>query len=57
MEKVFQTNGPREQAGVATVMSNKMDFQPKVSSMRKKDTSYILHSTKCPGKETGEILH
>ena len=30
MEKVFQANGPRKQAEVATLISNKIDFQPKV---------------------------
>ena len=32
---VFQANGPRKQAGVAILISNKIDFQPKVI---KKDT-------------------
>ena len=27
---VFQANGPRKQAGVAILISNKIDFQPKV---------------------------
>jgi hypothetical protein len=30
MEKFFQTNSPRKQAGVAIQISNKIDFQPKV---------------------------
>ena len=29
-KKVFQANGPRKQAGVAILISNKIDFQPKV---------------------------
>jgi hypothetical protein len=29
-KKVFQENGPRKQAGVAILISNKIDFQPKV---------------------------
>jgi exonuclease III len=29
-EKVFQANGPRKQAGVAILISNNIDFQPKV---------------------------
>jgi exonuclease III len=29
-KKVFQANGPRKQAGVAILMTNKIDFQPKV---------------------------
>jgi hypothetical protein len=30
MEKAFQANGPRKQAGVAILISNKIDFQQKV---------------------------
>jgi exonuclease III len=30
LEKVFQTNGPKNQAGVAILISNKIDYQPKV---------------------------
>ena len=30
MEKFFQANGPRKQGGVAILISNKIDFQPKV---------------------------
>jgi exonuclease III len=29
-KKVFQANGPRKQAGVAILISNKLDFQPKI---------------------------
>ena len=29
-EKVFQANGPRKQAGVSILISNKIDFQSKV---------------------------
>lgn len=29
-KKVFQANGPKKQAGVAILVSNKMDFQPKL---------------------------
>jgi exonuclease III len=29
-KKVFQSNGPRKHAGVAILISNKIDFQPKV---------------------------
>jgi hypothetical protein len=29
-KKVFQANGPRKQAGVAILISNKIDFQPRV---------------------------
>ena len=30
LEKVFQTNGSKNQAGVAILISNKIDFQPEV---------------------------
>ena len=29
-KKFFQANGPRKQAGVAILISNKIDFQPRV---------------------------
>ena len=29
-KKVFQANGPRKQVGVAMLISNKIDFQPKI---------------------------
>jgi hypothetical protein len=29
-KKVFQESGPRKQAGVSILISNKIDFQPKV---------------------------
>jgi hypothetical protein len=30
IEKAFQANGPRKQAGVASLITNKINFQPKV---------------------------
>ena len=30
MEKVFQVYGPKKQAGVVILISNKIDFQPKL---------------------------
>jgi hypothetical protein len=36
----FQENGPRNQAEVAFLISNKIDFKPKLSSKRKKNISY-----------------
>jgi hypothetical protein len=36
-KKVFQTNRPKKQAGVAILICNKIEFQPKESL---KDTSY-----------------
>jgi exonuclease III len=29
-KKVFQSNGPKRQSGVAVLISNKIDFQPRV---------------------------
>ena len=40
LKKVFQANGPMKQAGLAFLISNKMDFQPKVIKREEKDTSY-----------------
>ena len=40
---IFQSNGPKKQAGVAILISNKIDFQPEVIKKKKKirkDTSY-----------------
>jgi hypothetical protein len=31
---IFQANGPKKQAGVAILISNKIDFQPKVIKKR-----------------------
>jgi hypothetical protein len=36
MEKVFPSNGPRKQVEVAILISNKIDFQPKVIKRDKK---------------------
>jgi exonuclease III len=33
---IFQSNGPKKQAGVAILISNKIDFQPKVIKKKKK---------------------
>jgi exonuclease III len=40
---IFQANGPKKKAGVAILISNKSNFQPKVKKLSKKirkDTSY-----------------
>jgi hypothetical protein len=37
---VFQANGPKKQAGVAILIFNKIDFQPKVIQRYGKDTLY-----------------
>ena len=39
---IFQANGPKKQAGVAIVISNKINFQPKVI---KKDKEGPTHHT------------
>jgi exonuclease III len=38
----FQANGPKKQAGVAILISNKIDFQPKV--IKKDKERQILHT-------------
>jgi hypothetical protein len=35
-KKKFQANGPKKQTGVSTLISNKIDFQPKVIKKDKK---------------------
>jgi hypothetical protein len=40
LKKVFQTNGPKKQAGVAILIFNKVDFQPKVIKRDDFDESY-----------------
>jgi exonuclease III len=39
-EKIYQANGPQNQAGVAIHISDKADVKPKWSNEIKKDTSY-----------------
>ena len=39
-KKVFEANGPRKQAGVAILISNKKTFNQMLSSVMKKNTSY-----------------
>ena len=46
-KKVFQTNGPKKQAGVAIHISNKIDFQPKVTK-RNEEGYFILIKGKNP---------
>jgi exonuclease III len=38
---IFQTNGPKKQAGVAILISKKIDFQQNLSKRIMKDTSYM----------------
>jgi exonuclease III len=40
-KKVFQANGPRKQTGVAILIFNKIDLQPKVIKLMGKGTSYL----------------
>jgi hypothetical protein len=37
---IFQANGLKKQAGVAMLISNKMDFNPKLSKKTRRGTSY-----------------
>ena len=37
---IFQANGPKKQAGVAILILNKIDFQPKDIKKDKEGTSY-----------------
>ena len=37
---IFQAIGPKKQAGVAILISNKINVQPKVIKKDKEDTSY-----------------
>ena len=41
LETIFQENGPKKQAGVAILISNKIDFQPKVIK-KDKEGHFIL---------------
>jgi len=40
-EKVSKQMVPRKKAGVAILISNKIDSQPKVMKKMRKDTSYL----------------
>ena len=53
---VFQANGPRKQAGVDILISNEIDFQPKVI---KKDTEghFILIKGKKSIKKNSQSKH
>jgi exonuclease III len=39
-KKAFQASDPKKQAGVAILIPNKLDFQPKLSNKMGKGTSY-----------------
>jgi exonuclease III len=38
---IFQAHGPKKQAGVAILISNKIDFQPKV--IKKEKEGHFIH--------------
>jgi exonuclease III len=42
---IFQANCLKKQAGVAILISNKIDFQPKVIKIPRRGTSYL--SSRC----------
>jgi exonuclease III len=39
---IFQANGPKKQAGVAILISNKIDFQPKVIKKHKEEQFILI---------------
>jgi exonuclease III len=41
---IFQANGPKKQAGVAILISNKIDFQPKVIKQDKEGHFTLIKS-------------
>jgi exonuclease III len=41
-KKIFQAKGPRKQAGVAILISNEIDFQPKVNNPCDEEGHFIL---------------
>ena len=41
---IFQANGLKKQAGVAILISDKIDFQPKVIKKKKKRQGGALHT-------------
>jgi hypothetical protein len=40
LKTIFQANGTKKQAGVAILISNKIDFKPKVTKKTRRGTSY-----------------
>ena len=49
-KKFFQANGPKKQVGIAILIANEIDFQPKLSRKMRKDTS--IHQRKNPRSES-----
>ena len=54
-EKVFQSNGPKKQAGVAILISNKIDF--KLKSIRRDGEGYFILITGTVHQDEFSILH
>jgi hypothetical protein len=46
--KVFQANGPRKQPGVAIIISNKIDFQPKAIKCDKEGHFIFIEGKNLP---------
>jgi exonuclease III len=44
-KRIFQANGPKKQAGIAILISNKIDFQPKVIK-KDKEKNFLLNKYK-----------
>jgi exonuclease III len=51
-ETIFQANGPKKKAGVVILMSNKIDFQPKVLK-KDKERHFLLIKGKFYQEEEG----
>ena len=54
-EKVFQANGPKKQAGVAILISNKIDF--KLKSIRRDGDGHFILITGTSHQEKVTILN
>ena len=52
MEKFFQENGSKKQAGVAILISNKINFQPKVIKKEKEGHLILVKGKKSTKKYT-----
>jgi hypothetical protein len=54
---IFQANGPKKQAGVAILISNKIDFQPKVIKKDKEGHLILIKGKKKILQEELSILY
>jgi hypothetical protein len=52
---IFQANGLKKQAGIAILISNKINFQPKLSTRLRKDTSYSSKEKKMYQEEHSQF--